>query len=98
MAEDGVLERTFHHPAGDFPGRQAVFAYVSEVAVHGWDVARACGLDAPVPPALAEELLALCHLLVHDADRPTRFAGRLDWSLDLDNPSDRLVAFLGRRP
>jgi uncharacterized protein (TIGR03086 family) len=69
-----------------------------EVAVHGWDVARACGQDRPVPSALAEELLELCPLFVRDADRATRFAPRLDLSLSLDSPSDRLVAFLGRRP
>lgn len=69
-----------------------------EVAVHGWDVARACGHQTQVPPALAEELLDLCQLLVRDSDRPTRFAPRMDLSLDLGSPSDRLVAFLGRRP
>jgi uncharacterized protein (TIGR03086 family) len=69
-----------------------------EVAVHGWDVARACGQHSAVPPALAEELFDLCQLLVRDADRPTRFAARLDRSLELASPSDRLVAFLGRSP
>jgi uncharacterized protein (TIGR03086 family) len=69
-----------------------------EVAVHGWDVARACGQDHPVPPTLAVELLDLSQLFVRDGDRPTRFAARLDESLDLASPSDRLVAFLGRRP
>ena len=38
-----------------------------EVAVHGWDVARACGRDRPVPAALAEELLVLGSLLVSAA-------------------------------
>ena len=69
-----------------------------EVAVHGWDVARACGQDIPVPPVLAEELLDLCQLLVRDGDRPTRFAPRTDLTLELGSPSDRLVGFLGRRP
>jgi uncharacterized protein (TIGR03086 family) len=69
-----------------------------EVAVHGWDVARACGQDTPVPPALAEELLELCPLFVRDADRATRFAPRLDLMLEPAGPSDRLVAFLGRCP
>lgn len=68
-----------------------------EVAVHGWDVARACRQDRQVPPALAEELLELCWLLVRDADRPTRFAARVDVPSSA-SPSDRLVAFLGRRP
>ena len=69
-----------------------------EVAVHGWDVARACGQDCPVPPELADELLDLCRLLVHAADRPIRFAARIDFSRELASPSDRLVAYLGRRP
>jgi uncharacterized protein (TIGR03086 family) len=68
-----------------------------EVAVHGWDVARACGQERPIPPALAEELLELCPLLVGDADRPARFATQVDLPR-LAGPSDRLVAFLGRRP
>ncbi|MGZ4616506.1 MAG: TIGR03086 family metal-binding protein [Actinomycetes bacterium] len=68
-----------------------------EVAVHGWDVARACGHDRPVPPQLAEELLELCPLFVRAADRPTRFAPRVHVS-PLASPSDRLLAFLGRSP
>jgi hypothetical protein len=51
-----------------------------------------------VPRALAEELLELCPLFVRDADRPTRFAPRVDLTPALDSPSDRLVAFLGRDP
>jgi len=68
-----------------------------EIAVHGWDVGRACGHDRPIPPALAEELLEPCALIVSDADRPARFAARVDVS-PLASPSDRLVAFLGRAP
>jgi uncharacterized protein (TIGR03086 family) len=67
-----------------------------EVAVHGWDVARACGEVRDIPPALAEELLELCTLLVDDTDRPERFAARVDLPRPA-GPSDRLVAFLGRR-
>jgi uncharacterized protein (TIGR03086 family) len=68
-----------------------------EVAVHGWDVARACGRNHPVPPALADELLDLSPLFVSAADRPGRFASPVDVP-PLAPPGDRLVAFLGRRP
>jgi len=68
-----------------------------ELAVHGWDVGRACGHDRPVPPALAGTLLELCPLLVTAADRPARFAAPVDVP-PTASPSDRLVAFLGRRP
>ena len=67
------------------------------MAVHGWDVARACGRDRPVPPSLAEELLDLSPLFVSAADRPGRFAPPVDVP-PLAGPGDRLVAFLGRRP
>ena len=68
-----------------------------EVAVHGWDVAQACGTRRPVPAALAEELLGLGRLLVADDDRPARFDAAVRLSAPA-GPSDRLVAFLGRRP
>jgi uncharacterized protein (TIGR03086 family) len=70
-----------------------------EVAVHGWDVYRACGSAVPVPPSLAEELLELCEVLVLESDRPIRFARRVELSGPEEaSPSDRLVAYLGRHP
>lgn len=68
-----------------------------EIVVHGWDVARACLRDRPIPPSLAEEMLQLSALFVTDDDRPVRFAPRVAVS-PLATASDRLVAFLGRHP
>ena len=68
-----------------------------EVAVHGWDVARACGRHHPLPPSLAEEMLDLVPLLVSDADRPGRFAAPVRVQAPA-GPADRLLAFLGRDP
>ncbi|MGW3914266.1 TIGR03086 family metal-binding protein [Streptomyces sp. NPDC005070] len=68
-----------------------------EIAVHGWDVARACGRARPIPSALALELLPLAHLVVTDADRGVRFAGPVDAPPGTP-PGDRLLAFLGRHP
>lgn len=68
-----------------------------EVAVHGWDVARACGADRPVPASLADELLDLCPLLVREADRLGRFAPPIALP-PTAGPADRLLAFLGRDP
>ena len=44
-----------------------------EITVHGWDVARACGLDHPIPASLADALLDIAVDLVGDADRGARF-------------------------
>jgi uncharacterized protein (TIGR03086 family) len=67
-----------------------------EVAVHGWDVAQACGADRPIPAALALELLDVVPLFVGDADRPGRFAEPVDVPLHA-RPSTRLLAAVGRR-
>lgn len=66
-----------------------------EVAVHGWDVARTCGGTRPLPPLLAQELLALAPLLVTDTDRATRFGQPVDIPAGASS-SDRLLAHLGR--
>jgi uncharacterized protein (TIGR03086 family) len=68
-----------------------------EIAVHGWDVARACGCPRPIPADLGVRLLELAPLFVGDADRPGRFDPPVDVP-PLAGPGDRLVAFLGRRP
>ncbi|MCT9009838.1 TIGR03086 family metal-binding protein [Streptomyces sp. NPDC054766] len=68
-----------------------------EIAVHGWDVARACGRGRPIPSALAVELLPLAHLVVADADRGVRFADPVGVP-PRTLPGGLLLAFLGRRP
>jgi uncharacterized protein (TIGR03086 family) len=66
-----------------------------EIAVHGWDVARACGVDRPLPAALALELLDVVPVVVGEADRPRRFAEPVDVPVHA-RPSTRLLAALGR--
>jgi uncharacterized protein (TIGR03086 family) len=68
-----------------------------EIAVHGWDISRACGHRRPVPHALAADLLPICPLLVTDDARPTLFAAPVAVPRSA-GPSDRLVSFLGRDP
>jgi uncharacterized protein (TIGR03086 family) len=68
-----------------------------ELAVHGWDLATACGVDRPLPRALAEELLCQARTLVTEADRPARFAAPHPVGPG-STATDRLVAFLGRAP
>lgn len=73
-----------------------VAAGALEVAVHGWDVGRACGADHPMPPGLGEELLELAPFFVTDADRPARFAQPV--AAPRATAGERLLAFLGRCP
>ncbi|WP_433306877.1 TIGR03086 family metal-binding protein [Actinoplanes sp. CA-030573] len=68
-----------------------------ELAVHGWDVARACGDPRPIPAALADELLDLAVVLVRPGDRPGRF-DRPRPAPPGASPGDQLLSFLGRAP
>jgi uncharacterized protein (TIGR03086 family) len=66
-----------------------------EIAVHGWDIAQASGLDRPIPPALAMDLLAISTLLLSDGNRHPLFAPPVR-ARALAGPSEKLLAFLGR--
>lgn len=73
----------------------AACAGAVEIAVHGWDVSQATGQRRPIPPALAIDLLRICPLVVGDAIREPYFAPRIPVSPSAE-PSERLLAFLGR--
>ena len=67
-----------------------------EIAVHGWDVARTCGEDRPIPEDLAATLLRIGPLVIRPDDRPGRFAPA--YLVAPTAPaSERLLAFTGRR-
>ena len=68
-----------------------------EVAVHGWDISRACGRHQPIPHALATSLLVIAPALVPRTGRHPLFAAPVTVPATAD-PSDRLAAFLGRTP
>lgn len=72
-----------------------VTAGALEVAVHGWDIATACGVRQPIPDRLAADLLRVAPLLVTPGDRPERFAAALT-PRPASSPGEALLAFLGR--
>jgi uncharacterized protein (TIGR03086 family) len=83
-------DRAVHAPA-------AARGAAIELAVHGWDVATACGSSLVMAPRLATSLLQAAVSLVEDDARPGLFAAPVAPPPDAD-PEVRLVAFLGRRP
>ena len=68
-----------------------------EMAVHGWDLSRACGRCQPIPGALAAGLLDISPLLVPRAGRAPLFGPPVIVP-PTATPSDQLVAYLGRVP
>ena len=99
LADDAVLEGTIAHPARVMPARQALFAYVSEVAVHGWDLAVAVGRRDELDDSLAEVVLGPVQaaLPAHPRGGSVPFAEVVEVGADA-TPYDRLVAWMGRRP
>ena len=79
------------------PVRIVASAGAIDVAVHGWDVGRACGTGAPIPDDLALNLLRVAPLLVSGTDRPERFGEPVEVPPDA-SPGDRLIGYLGRDP
>ena len=68
-----------------------------EIAVHGWDISRACGQRQQIPRALATSMLEIAPVLVPSTGRPPLFAAPVAVGA-ASSPSDRLAAFLGRTP
>jgi uncharacterized protein (TIGR03086 family) len=93
-----ALTRTHHTPLGDLPGPLLAGFTTLDIAVHGWDLAAATGGRLDLGDDLAAHLLGFAGQTL--ADEPSR-AGRIGPPVpaDADAPiTDRLVAYLGRRP
>lgn len=59
FGQPGALERVVTVPAGTVPGAVALHLRLTELLVHGWDLARATGQSTAVLPSdLAEQELA----------------------------------------
>jgi uncharacterized protein (TIGR03086 family) len=68
-----------------------------ELAVHSWDLSRACGHRQPIPGSLATGLLDISPLLVPPTGRRPLFDPPVTVPPQA-TPSDQLVAYLGRNP
>jgi uncharacterized protein (TIGR03086 family) len=80
------------------PAQVGIGINLLDTATHSWDIARATGQDANLPDEVAAAALAECQGIVTDDIR--KFAG-FDPAVPVTrdaNPTDQLVAFLGRQP
>jgi uncharacterized protein (TIGR03086 family) len=91
----GVLERTCSMASGATPALVVANINLLDVVVHGWDIAQATGEAAQIPPRLAEPILGFARQAITEEQRRRGFAAEMATG---DTASDRLVAFLGRKP
>ena len=84
-------------PWGRVPGRAAVWGYVREALVHGWDLAVATGQDGEADPATAEAVLAVTQQVMPAEPRggPIPFAAPVDPRPGA-GPTERLANWCGR--
>jgi uncharacterized protein (TIGR03086 family) len=110
--DETKLARPTRLPWGAFPGAAALGAYVNEVTVHTWDLARATGQS----PDWDEQVVAVAYAVIQQAmpaegrdeiiaealkGAPPGFKPPFGAAVDVpaDAPLiDRLVAWTGRRP
>ncbi len=102
FAEPGVLEQVYQSPIGPVPGSVIVHLRISELLIHGWDIARATGQPTDLDPELGQASLAwarqnLVPELRGDEDGGYAFGPEVPVS-DTAPLHDRLAAFFGRDP
>jgi uncharacterized protein (TIGR03086 family) len=96
----GALERTVTHPMmGDIPATMLFDMRMTELAVHGWDLARAIGADETLDPDVVAALLAFCEPLAATLPSTGAFGSGPSGSVpDSALAQTRLLDLLGRRP
>jgi uncharacterized protein (TIGR03086 family) len=92
-----ALERPHATPFGEMPGGVLAGFTTLDIAVHGWDLARATGQPARLDDALAGDVLAFAEQTITDDMRAPRIGPAIPAG-ETASATDRLVAFLGRRP
>ena len=89
FAQPGVLEREFRGPLGVATGEHRLQIRLADLIVHGWDLARATGLQLRIPEELAERSRQLTRASMATQSR----AGRFDEPQPVDEDAPALAVF-----
>jgi len=96
-AAGDALSRPHATPLGELPGTVLAGFTTLDIAVHGWDLARATGQDAILDAAVAAPVLAFARQALSDDMRAPRIGPAVPVA-GTAGVTDQLVAFLGRTP
>jgi uncharacterized protein (TIGR03086 family) len=95
VTRPGALDRTVHLSFGDAPGHEYVIQLTADLAIHGWDLARATGQDDALDPGAVAVLLPWAEANADWLAGSGMFGTRIDTGPNA--PDDvRLLGLLGR--
>src|SRR6185437_2222618 len=89
---DAVVHLSF----GDNPALEYGQQMLSDLLIHGWDLARGAGLDEVLDPATVATVLVYMEANARSWEAVGIFA--LPVHIDSDDPAKRLIAMAGRQP
>ena len=97
VAKPGAMEQVCHLRRGDVSGADYLTSMVTDVFIHGWDLAKATGQDATLDP----ELVAICYDLAKQREERFRASSAFGEGRVADPGGDavdqtRMLAILGR--
>jgi uncharacterized protein (TIGR03086 family) len=99
---EGALDGTVQLPFGPMPAAWCVGQQISDLVVHGWDIATATGQPTDLDPELGQEALEWARQNLQPQFRGDEESGHSfgpEVSIPDDAPlHDRLAAFFGRTP
>ena len=95
FAQPGVSERTVELSSGTRPAHEYLDEMVTDLAIHGWDLAKALHLDETIDPQTMNRLLIEWTGRA-DELAPPRYAAALP-TTESDDLQTRLLAIFGRR-
>ncbi|GEA88526.1 TIGR03086 family metal-binding protein [Cellulomonas cellasea] len=96
FAEPGALGRTVDLSRGPTAAHDYLDEMLTDLAVHGWDLARGLGVEDDIDPATVDRLLVEWSGRTDELAPGSAFAGPLDVADDADQQT-RLLALFGRR-
>lgn len=98
-AKPGALEGTVKSPNGDIPAMQILGIAICDQLIHGWDLAKATGQDATMPPDLAAMAWGVLNGRLTDESRgPGKNFGPAVAVSDTASDQDKLIGYCGRTP
>ncbi len=96
LGRPGALDKIVTVPFGTVPGVVALHLRITEILVHGWDLARATGQQTAFADDVAEQELAFSRAKLADIPPGRRPFGPPQPAADDAPAIDRLAACLGR--